>query len=81
MPADQVVLTANGRCDQENLVAQLKGGVHALATPVDDLVSNWAYMVMASLAWSLKAEVPPQHVYTGADVSYAPGALSEGAHR
>ena len=23
--------------------------------PVGDLVSNWAYMVMASLAWSLKA--------------------------
>ena len=23
--------------------------------PVDNLVSNWAYMVMASLAWSLKA--------------------------
>jgi hypothetical protein len=55
LPADQVVLTANGRCDQENLIAQLKGGVHALATPVDDLMSNWAYMVMASLAWSLKA--------------------------
>ena len=55
MPADQVVLTAGGRCDQENLVAQLKGGVHALTTPVDNLVSNWAYMVMASLAWSLKA--------------------------
>ena len=35
--------------------AQLKGGVHALTTPVDNLVSNWAYMVMASLAWSLKA--------------------------
>jgi hypothetical protein len=29
--------------------------VHALTTPVDDLISNWAYMVMASLAWSLKA--------------------------
>ena len=55
MPADQAVLTAGGRCDQENLVAQLKGGVHALTTPVDNLVSNWAYMVMASLAWSLKA--------------------------
>jgi Transposase DDE domain group 1 len=55
LPADQVVLTANGRCDQENLIAQLKGGVHALATPMDDLMSNWAYMVMASLAWSLKA--------------------------
>jgi Transposase DDE domain group 1 len=55
MPTDQVVLSANGRCDQENLIAQLKGGVHALTTPVDDLMSNWAYMVMASLAWSLKA--------------------------
>jgi hypothetical protein len=55
MAADQVVVTANGRCDQENLIAQLKGGVHALTTPVDDLMSNWAYMVMASLAWSLKA--------------------------
>jgi hypothetical protein len=55
MPADQVVLSANGRCDQENLIAQLKSGVHALTTPVDDLMSNWAYMVMASLAWSLKA--------------------------
>ena len=30
---DQAVLTAGGRCDQENLVAQLKGGVHALTTP------------------------------------------------
>ena len=49
MPTDQAVLTAGGRCDQENLVAQLKGGVHALTTPVDNLVSNWAYMVMASL--------------------------------
>ena len=53
--ASDLVFQANDRCDQENLVAQLKGGVKALAMPVDDLVSNWAYMVMASLAWSLKA--------------------------
>ena len=53
--AEEVVFSANGRCDQENLIAQLKGGAHALTTPVNDLVSNWAYMVMASLAWSLKA--------------------------
>jgi hypothetical protein len=53
--AAEVVFEANDRCDQENLIAQLKGGVQALAMPVDDLVSNWAYMVMASLAWSLKA--------------------------
>ena len=53
--AEEIVFSANDRCDQENLIAQLKGGVHALKTPVNDLVSNWAYMVMASLAWSLKA--------------------------
>lgn len=55
LPTEQVVLLANGRCNQENLIAQLKSGVHALTTPVDNLVSNWAYMVMASMAWSLKA--------------------------
>ncbi|MBV8577251.1 MAG: IS1380 family transposase, partial [Acetobacteraceae bacterium] len=54
-PADALVLKANDRCDQENVIAQLKGGVHALTAPVNDLVSNWAYMVMASLAWTLKA--------------------------
>jgi hypothetical protein len=54
-PADQIVLRAGDRGDQENLIAQLKGGVYALTTPVDNLVSNWAYMVMASLAWTLKA--------------------------
>jgi hypothetical protein len=54
-PASEIVSLANDRCDQENLIGQLKGGVKALAMPVDNLVSNWAYMVMASLAWSLKA--------------------------
>jgi hypothetical protein len=54
-PAAQLVLSANQRCDQENLIEQLKNGVHAMRLPVGDLVSNWAYMVMASLAWSLKA--------------------------
>jgi hypothetical protein len=49
------VFLANDRCDQENLIGQLKGGVKALSMPVDNLVSNWASMVMASLAWSLKA--------------------------
>jgi hypothetical protein len=28
--------------------------VHALRAAVDNLVSNWAYMVMTALAWSLK---------------------------
>jgi hypothetical protein len=54
-PASEVVFCGNDRCDQENLIGQLKGGVKALAMPVGDLVSNGAYMVMAGLAWSLKA--------------------------
>jgi len=53
--ADVIVFTANDRCDQENLLAQLSGGVRALRAPVDNLVSNWAYMVMTALAWNLKA--------------------------
>jgi len=53
--AEEVVFGANGRCNQENLLQQLKSGVRSLSAPVDSLLSNWAYMVMASLAWSLKA--------------------------
>jgi len=53
--AEQIVFTANDRCDQENLLAQLHGGVRALRAPVDNLESNWAYMVMTALAWNLKA--------------------------
>jgi hypothetical protein len=51
----QIVHGANGRCNQENLNEQLKNGVKAMRMPTDTLVSNWAYMVMASLAWTLKA--------------------------
>jgi len=51
----EVVFSANKRCDQENLIAQLAGGVRSLTAPVDNLISNWAYMVMTSLAWTLKA--------------------------
>jgi DDE family transposase len=53
--ASDIVFLANDRCNQENLIEQLKNGVRALNAPVNDLVANWAYMVMASLAWSLKA--------------------------
>jgi len=51
----EIVHSANQRCNQENLNEQLKNGVKAMRMPVDNLVSNWAYMVMASLAWTLKA--------------------------
>jgi hypothetical protein len=51
----QIVFQANDRCNQENLHAQLKGGVRALQAPVGTLDSNGAYMVMVALAWNLKA--------------------------
>jgi hypothetical protein len=53
--AEKIVGLANGRCDQENVIEQLKNGVNAMRMPVNDLVSNWAYMVIAALAWNLKA--------------------------
>lgn len=56
MTAAQVVFESNDRCNQENLIAQLKGGgVRALHAPLNTLEANWAYMVMAALAWSIKA--------------------------
>jgi len=53
--APKIVGLANGRCDQENVIEQLKNGVNAMRMPVNDLLSNWAYMVMTGLAWNLKA--------------------------
>jgi hypothetical protein len=55
LSVEEIVGLANGRCNQENVIEQLKNGVNAMRMPVDDLVSNGAYMVMAALAWNLKA--------------------------
>jgi len=53
--AQEIVMFANDRGNQENVISQLKSGVNALRMPSDGLVSNWAYMVIAALAWNLKA--------------------------
>ncbi len=50
----QVVYASNARCDQENILAQLNQ-CRALHAPVDNLESNWAFMVMTALSWNLKA--------------------------
>lgn len=55
LTAAQVVACANDRCDQENIIGQLKSGVNALRVPLYDLTSNWAYMVIATLAWNIKS--------------------------
>jgi hypothetical protein len=52
--AERVVFEANDRCDQENVIEQLKNGVHAMRVPSDGLDSNWAWMLIASLAWNIK---------------------------
>ena len=44
--AQEVVFAANDRCDQENLIEQLKNGVRSMRNPLDNLHSNWAYMVI-----------------------------------
>lgn len=54
-PAWQIVREANQRSRQEQLISQLHSGVRSTSMPVNNLLSNWAYMVMATLAWSLKA--------------------------
>ena len=65
--AEEIVFRCNERCDQENLIAQLKSGVRSLCAPSDNLESNGAYMLMTSLAWTLKAwaalllPVSPRH--------------------
>ena len=55
MTPQEVVYFSNERCDHENDIEQLKNGVNAMRMPVDDLLSNWAYMVIAALAWNMKA--------------------------
>ena len=41
VPCEEVVFSANERCDQENVISQLKNGIHALRMPTGDLYSNW----------------------------------------
>lgn len=53
LDARAVVKMANTRCNQERTIEQLKNGVHALRMPLDKLHANWAYTVMATLAWNL----------------------------
>jgi hypothetical protein len=52
-PARQIIRDGNRRCNQENTISQLKA-CHALTAPLNDLQSNGAYMLFASLAWTLK---------------------------
>jgi Transposase DDE domain group 1 len=52
--AERVVFEANDRCNQENVIEQMKNGVHAMRAPSDTLDSNWAWMLIGALAWNIK---------------------------
>lgn len=53
--AEEIVYESNDRCNQENLIGQLKSDLGAMRMPLDNLLSNGAYMVFVALAWTLKA--------------------------
>ncbi|HWB44402.1 MAG TPA: IS1380 family transposase [Hyphomicrobiaceae bacterium] len=60
----EVVFFANDRCNQENVLAQLRE-VRALRAPLNTLLSNWVYMLITAQAWNVKAWLalslpPPQ---------------------
>jgi len=50
----EVVELARKRCNHENRIAQLKSGIPALRMPCADFHANWAYMILAMIAWNLK---------------------------
>jgi len=51
--AREIVRLSNTRCDQERVIGQQKSDVQSLRAPLDNLISNWAYMLIATLAWNL----------------------------
>ena len=50
-----VVRENHARCNQENVIEQMKNGVGATRMPVAEFHANWAYLVIATLAWNIKA--------------------------
>ena len=53
--SEELIRFYRKRSDHENDIDQLKNGVKALSPISDTLVSNWALMTIASMAWDLKA--------------------------
>lgn len=42
------------RFNHENKIEQLANGVHAFKMPAKEFDANWAYMVIAAMAWNMK---------------------------
>jgi hypothetical protein len=54
MMAEEIIFENNNRCNQENLIKQLKSGVNAFKSPAVEFNANWAFMIIGALAWNLK---------------------------
>jgi len=52
---EQVLRETYRRCDQENVIEQLQGGIAAMRMPTGGLLANHAFLVCARLAHNLKA--------------------------
>lgn len=55
MNTAEVVRFAYGRCDQENIIEQLKNGIAAMRMPTGELLANGAFLMAGQLAWCLRA--------------------------
>jgi hypothetical protein len=53
--AEQVVRFGYGRCDIENDLEQQENGIAAMKMPTGELLANGAFLLMAELAWNLRA--------------------------
>jgi hypothetical protein len=52
---EEVVRFGYGRCDIENDIEQQENGIAAMKMPTGELQANAAYLLMAELAWNLRA--------------------------
>jgi hypothetical protein len=52
---EEVVRFGYGRCDIENDIEQQENGIAAMKMPTGELLANAAYLLMAELAWNLRA--------------------------
>ena len=63
LSAKRVVFEANDRCNQENIIEQMKNGVHAMEMPSNGLNSNWVWMLIIGLFGGLGLFLFGMHTY------------------
>jgi len=55
MSAPDLITFIRGRCNHENKIEQLDNSIDELKMPAAEFNTNWAYMVICSLAWNIKS--------------------------